>query len=297
MNEVFGGLGLGSLDEVTFQKFSAVFDRVDGYNATFGEYYTPLDENRHKLLRVMNSLAQTKIFFQKGKEDFSIYTTKISQYILKVFEGAIGYQFYEPKFSLMSGNGVELFAFLKALGRVKDGCFKELLKWNITEVNEPSDCRFFPRFGASLTFELSQKKGTNSHFARILYNGEVLKICGEGDGYCAFNDFAKILEKNFIDDDQFKKQCVEYDVIKHRLEDVKDEVIFYRIGIVFCVIMSVMFIVCIVVDVLFKKRDRDMILETLKRYKLKEKEMERMKARNGGQGASLESSPQGLPSL
>ena len=266
--QIFASHSFGGLESVRRTELIHFMNVAQGYLYSRGQLLHPMDQWNYHALKILAGLSETQIYFPTHN-DTLIHTHSISKYIVQAFRNAQGSDDFKPKFTLFSGHGRNIQAFLLALNVASEDCYKEALKKNLT--SDTMNCQAFPEFGSSLNFELS-KDTSGNYFIRVLYNGKNLHVCGKSYNYCPWLIFETFLNTYFIGEKVYDRACVNYNEIDERVRSLKSDAIIFRVGVVVCIVLSSMFIMCIVIDVVFRRKDRKKILETMKRYKAMERQ-------------------------
>lgn len=248
-----------------------------------GELPDKLTQEQYDELHTYYSYFKSGIDFHE-KEELKIFTTKFSETVIKHFEGVMSSEEFNPKFSVFFGTGHELYAFLEALNLTSEKCLKKSLEEGKYSNNNP-ECRLYPTFGSSLTFELSYNQEKSNYYVRILYNGVPVKFCDQNDGdyYCTMFNFVEAAKSNLIDFEIIKNLCKEYKELRNILQHTKEESSLYKWGSLIGMVLFGVALLCLILECCFRKRDKKMIERTLERYR------DRMEQRSQpGSSGSLE---------
>lgn len=243
-----------------------------------------VSEESYREIHAYFSYLKSGIDFN-NKEEIKIFTTKITEKIIESFEGATSSEQFNPRFTLFSGTGHEIFAFLHGLGITSENCLKEKIqKGDFKTSQEDKKCYKYPAFGASLTFELSFNHEKSSYYVRVLYNGDSVQVCPENkiedQEYCSMYNFLESVKERLVDYNIITKLCVEYKEIRTELNHTKENVTFFKwASVIGLVILSLIFL-CLILECCFRSRDKAMIRKTLQRYK------ERTQGMNSHPGSS-----------
>jgi len=274
-------------NQVTGVPFLKSFEAVEAYYWKFGKYPKAIDEHTYQMMKLHHTDYLYSVYFRDEK-NVKIFTSKISQYVLEVFQGAIEYGHFEPKFTVFSEQGMNIFAYMLAFQLTTKKCIGLLTVSNSSQGLTP-ECQGFPQFGSSITFELSKTQNAE-HFVQTLFNGKPIDFCLEKKSVddqnfrCPFDSFmAKINE--FIDFTLLENKCVKNVELVSDLEELKEDTFYYRLGAVIGICLSSFFLLCIIVECAFRKRDKAMIQRTLERYKEKTRTN---KSEGGGSTGSIE---------
>lgn len=232
-----------------------------------GQLPTNVTQELYTELRTFYSYLKSGIDFHE-KEERGIFTSKISEKVIQYFEGAMSSDEFNPKFTLYTGTGHELFAFLDSLGLTSEECLKKSVKDHKFTAENPL-CELYPAQGSSLTFELSYNNPKSNYYVRVMYNGKAFKVCEseETDHYCTMSNFLEVVKKKLINFEIIKNLCTEYKELRTELKHVQEEVGLYKWGTVIGLIIFALAFLCLILECCFRTRDKEMIERTLERYK------------------------------
>jgi hypothetical protein len=209
-----------------------------------------------------------KAYFS-NPQNYKIFTSKIAEYVITSFEGITEYEHYEPKYTAFSEEGMSIFSMILAFKLGSPDCYKKISEGS-TPHKLTESCLGFPTFGSSVTFELSRDHN-GANFVKTLFNGKSVKFCS-GDmigDYCPFDGFLESARADLIDLDLVERNCTNTEVLHEELAVLEEDTAFYRIGAIIGICLSSFFLVCIVIECMFRQRDQHMIKRTLDTYKEK----------------------------
>lgn len=112
-----------------------------------------------------------------------------------------------PKYQAFFNDGTQVYLILKLLGLSPSKCLIEIAVEGYTNT---TNCLLFPKFGSSITFELSRLD--KQYYARILYNLRPIHLpCQSTDlnnGYCSLDTFLELAEESLLYKDFHQTECI-----------------------------------------------------------------------------------------
>lgn len=109
------------------------------------------------------------------------------------------------KWKMFSAHDTTVSMITTGLNLTSYECVAKLLEQKRMgiDISKEDDCFLFPQYASNLIFELHQEN--NLHYVKIKYNGKYVKICGNKDRKCRYEEFKKRLVNFKVDD--FKNKC------------------------------------------------------------------------------------------
>lgn len=189
------------IQEINEDHLSAIYASVMANYYYTGKYLKGFNADAVKLLSIAEGM---RIMGKKlkTKRQVEMYNHHKLTHIIEQFDIVKNVTNYSKKFMFMSGDKVNMLALLKAFNKTSYRCLRKRLKdKNLTET---PNCLLTPKPASSLVFELMYHAKAKEYNVRVLYNGQVIKICDGGTKtYCLYEQWKKEMEAYYMSQSYF----------------------------------------------------------------------------------------------
>lgn len=259
---------------------SEAFYKIQGYfHAEQSQYYKTGTYSSHlqtaskydNLKKTYSAFITDYLFRNKtiNETEYSpvkLWTTRIGQEIINQFMGQSETNFHEPKIQIFQGSSQNILAFLLALGETEVECIIESFPGHTGEKEFNKICEGIPKPGSNIMFSLYKENG-DDYTITAEYNGKILNLCN--GGWCLFRDGIENMKNLLVDEQLFNNKCDLYPDLKDRIRLKNKAVWVYKLVTVVALCLAAFFIFCLFVECVFRKRDQEVFLSTLKKYRSK----------------------------
>lgn len=248
-------------DPVNLQEF---FDVAESHYYNTKSHFPGLTEEVYNKLWLYKSFATEVNFFDRFYKLSHVWTNNIMNSTLKFFkvehEEDHAHEEEEENMRVYVTDGLQFYAFLRLMRFSSTNCLLSVNNGTLeypfpigTKKTHKGDhsCYFYPRYGASLTFELAKNTQDGLHYVRVLFNDDTLDMgCPNQtqDFYCELTSFSNHLFYTLFGF-EYLKLCktreipIFEDITQHKTERNALKYIMYG-SILAAVIVFVLFVYC-----------------------------------------------------
>lgn len=195
-----------------FENLRLLFSAAETKLYNDGVYDDDLDPEMFDMLRAWYTFSYELQFFDENSDKGKYIINEIVNSTIKNFEIFSTLKSKEEKsgmkYRVFMGSGENIYILNKLMGLSKKKCIEDVIKKGFIS---SKNCYLYPKFGSSLTFELSEFKGKK--YVRVLLDLEMVDLPCESseveNGYCSFEDFKKLAEDNFTYNEFYTRKCFE----------------------------------------------------------------------------------------
>jgi hypothetical protein len=181
-----------------------------------------------------------------------LWTTRITQEIVTHILGHSGSDTHEPYIQIFQGSNHNILAMLLGLEYTDAQCILDNFPGNTQAGEHQKLCQGVPPPGSSITFEI-YKHNNGEHSLEAKFNGKNINVCESSP--CNVEEAIRKLQDNLIDEDLFNIKCNLFPDLRNSMENENKQLWLLKVVTIGSICASVFFIVCIVVDGVFRRRD------------------------------------------
>ena len=184
------------INEIREHHLELLYDTLQAHYHHNGKHMNKFDQTAYDYL----SKAYGLILLSRNLDSSEItkaYNTYKLRDIVSMFSQKLAHPESEDKYTLFSGDEVNMMALLKAFNKTSYSCLMNRLRHS--QLNETATCREPPAPASSMIFELLQNTVTSENYVRVIYNGLEIKICGNGTQvFCKWETWKNEILKNYV---------------------------------------------------------------------------------------------------
>lgn len=184
------------INEIREHHLEILYDTLQAHYFQTGKHMGIFDHVSYDYL----SKAYGLILLSRNLDNADIvkaYNTYKLRNIVNSFSTKLAHPTSDGKYTLFSGDEINMMALLRAFNKTSYPCIMDRLR--NSKLNETAECREPPAPASSMIFELLQNTVSGQNFVRVIYNGIEIKICGNGTKvFCQWEEWRDEINNNYV---------------------------------------------------------------------------------------------------